>query len=109
MELLAKLFDRKLHPKLSAAQCQTYAARIREAAAALKADIDAAAGPAENVALLQRVWTSLGRTCQFELASLKRTFKNDGMTEAQIHAIIPDRPVAKKAAKKSPADSTEPK
>lgn len=119
MELLAKLYDRKLHPKLSEAQCQTYAARIRDAASALKADIDAAAGPAENVALLQRVWTSLGRICQFELASLKRTFKNDGMTEAQIHAVIPDRPVAKKAAKKPdtsapdakkpPADSTEPK
>lgn len=107
MELLAKLFDSKLHPKLSAAQCQAYAVRIREAAAALKADIDAAAGPAENVALLQRVWTSLGRTCQFELASLKRTFKNDGRTETQIHAIIPDRPVAKKAAKKPDASAPD--
>ncbi|HRI71669.1 MAG TPA: hypothetical protein PK156_45870 [Polyangium sp.] len=26
-----------------------------------------------------------------------RTYKVDGLTEAQIHEIIPDRPVAKKA------------
>lgn len=49
------------------------------------------------MALLERVRTALGRIAQFELANLKRTFKNDGMNEAAIHAIIPDRPVAKKA------------
>jgi hypothetical protein len=99
MELLAKLYDRKLHPKLTESQAQGYAARVREAGAALKEDIEAAAAPAANVALLERVRTALGRAAQFELASLKRSFKNDGMNEAAIHAIIPDRPVAKKAAK----------
>ncbi len=99
MELLAKLYDRKLHPKLTEAQCQGYALRIREAAAALKADIDAAAGPAANVGLLERVRTALGRMAQFELANLKRLFKIDGMSEAEIHTIIPDRPVAKKTPK----------
>jgi hypothetical protein len=37
---------------------------------------------------------------QFELANLKRLFKVDGMSEAEIHSIIPDRPVAKKTPKK---------
>jgi hypothetical protein len=99
MELLAKLYDRALHPKLTEAQCQGYSQRIREAAAELKADIDAAAGPAAHIVLLERVRTSLGRVAQFELANLKRLFKIDGMTEAQIHTIIPDRPVAKKTPK----------
>lgn len=99
MELLAKLYDRKMHPKLTEAQCQGYAQRIREAAVALQNDIDAVAGPAANVALLERVRTALGRVAQFELANLKRMFKIDGMSEAEIHTIIPDRPVAKKAPK----------
>jgi hypothetical protein len=53
--------------------------RVRDAATALRADLDAAAAPAANVALLERVRTALGRIAQFELASLKRTYKNDGM------------------------------
>jgi hypothetical protein len=100
MELLARLYERRIHPKLTEEQSLAYAARIRQAAAALKQDVDAAAGPAAQVALLERVRTALGRAAQFELAGLKRSFKNDGMTEVQIHAIIPDRPVAKKATDK---------
>jgi hypothetical protein len=103
MELLARFYDRNLHPKVDPAQAKVYAARLREAALALKADIDAAATPAANVALLEQVLLALGRSAQFELASLKRTYKNDGMTEAAIHTIIPDRPVAKKAPKKPEA------
>jgi hypothetical protein len=99
MELLAKLYDRAPHPKLGKEQAQAYAVRIREGAAALKEDVDAAAAPAANVALLERVRTALGRVAQFELANLKRMFKIDGMNEAAIHTIIPDRPVAKKTAK----------
>lgn len=40
--------------------------------------------------------TALGRVAHFELASLKRTYKNAGMNEAAIHAIIPNRPLPKK-------------
>jgi len=99
MELLAKLYDRALHPKLTKEQSGAYAVRIREAAAALKLDVDAAAAPAANVALLERVRTALGRVAQFELVNLKRMFKVDGMSEAAIHVIIPDRPIAKKPTK----------
>lgn len=96
MELLAKLYDRQLHPKLTKEQNQAYAQRVREAAAALKEDVDAAAGPAANIALLERVRFALGRVAQYELANLKRLFKVDGMSEAEIHTIIPDRPAKKK-------------
>lgn len=107
MELLAKLYDRKLHPKLTAVQSSMFAVRVRDAAGALKADIDAAATPAANVALLDRVRTALGRIAQFEIANLKRSYKNEGMNEAAIHGIIPDRPAAKKAAKKADAATPE--
>jgi hypothetical protein len=52
-----------------------------------------------NVTQLERVRTALGRVAQAELVNLKRMYKVDGMSEAEIHTIIPDRPVAKKPAK----------
>ncbi len=96
MELLAKLYEKSIHPKLTSVQAQQYAQRIRHAAADLKADIDAAAAPTANVMLLERTLTAMARVVQFELANLKRLYKIDGLSEAEIHVIIPDRPVAKK-------------
>ena len=96
MELLAKFYEEGIHPKLTSTQSQAYAQRIRAAAADLKADIDAAAAPTANVMLLERTLTALARVVQFELANLKRMYKIDGLSEAEIHEIIPDRPVAKK-------------
>lgn len=105
MELLARLLERKLHPKLTAEQCTAYAQRIRDAASALAVDVEAVRLPIAQVKLLERLRTALGRTAQFDLGALKRDYKNAGMTEAQIHAIIPDRPTApkKKPAKADPA------
>lgn len=96
MKLLAKLYEKSIHPKLTPAQSQAYAQRILQAAADLKADIDAMAEPAANVMLLDRTLTAMARVVQFELANLKRMYKIDGLSEAEIHTIIPDRPVAKK-------------
>ncbi len=110
MELLAALYDRKIHPGLTAEQSTKYAERIREAAKALKTDVEALATPTAKVALLERVRTALGRVAQFEIANLKRAFKMDGMGEAAIHEIIPDRPVAKKSTKMGDVapDATKP-
>ena len=88
-------------------QSSGFAVRVREAATALQLDVDALATPAANVALLERVRTALGRIAQFELANLKRSYKNDGMNEAAIHGIIADRPAAKKAAKKPDAPKAD--
>jgi hypothetical protein len=100
MELLAQLLERKIHPKLTQEQAAGYAVRIRAGAKALSDDLTAARLPAARVKLLERIRTTLGRSAQFELASLKRAYKNEGMSEAEIHAIIPDRPPAKKKAPK---------
>src|SRR5262249_1742467 len=41
MELLAKLYDKNLHPKLTKQQSAAFAVRVRDAAKALKEDLDA--------------------------------------------------------------------
>ncbi len=99
MELLARLYEKRIHPKLNPDQCLTYAKRVRDAAAALKQDLDAASPVMIHVAQLERVRSALGRVAQAELVNLKRMYKVDGLSEAEIHTIIPDRPVQKKAKK----------
>lgn len=91
MVLLAELLESNLHPKL-AATATARAAEIRAAAASLEAALDAARKPRAKVRLLDRVLTSIARTAQIELAKLKRYWKSEGLSEADIHAVIPDRP-----------------
>lgn len=92
MELLAQLYERGFIARLSAADAQTYADRVRTSAIPLKAALDAARMPTAKVALFERLRTAVARSAQFELVSLKRTLKNKGYSEAVIHSIIPDRP-----------------
>jgi hypothetical protein len=108
MELLAQMLERGLHPKLPKDRAMAYALRVRDGAAALQADLDAARIPAARVKLLERIRTALGRTAQADLAALKRLYKNAGMSEADIHTIIPDRPPPKKKAAPPPAPAQPP-
>ena len=108
MELLAQLLERKIHPKLTQDQVTAYAARIRAGATALAADVEAARLPRARVKLLERVRTKLGRTAQIDLAGVKRACKNEGMSEAEIHTIIPDRPPPKKKAPAAGSPAGEP-
>lgn len=105
MELLAELLERGVHPLLTKDQVDAAAAKVRGSAQTLKAALDAARVPVARVNLLERARTALGRTAQFRLVSLKRSLKNAGFSEAEIHTVIPDRPVvsAKEAAKKEAA------
>jgi len=40
---------------------------------------------------LQRVLAAVARTAAIELANYKRVLKESGFSEAEIHAVIPDR------------------
>jgi hypothetical protein len=91
MVLLAELLESNLHPKL-AATATARAAEIRAAATSLEAALDAARKPRAKVRLFERVLTSIARTAHIELAKLKRYWKSEGLSEADIHAVIPDRP-----------------
>jgi hypothetical protein len=102
MELLAQLLERGMHPKLTKAQAHGAAKKARDSAVSLRAVLDDGRMPIAKVELFRRIRTATGRAAQFELASLKRSLKNDGFSEAEIHGVIPDRspPAPKKAAPK---------
>jgi hypothetical protein len=107
MEFLARLFEKTPHPKLSKAQNDSFAATLREAAKAHSDAMDAARLPATEVELLERTQTAMGRSAHSALAAFKRRLKAAGYTEAQIHEIIPNRPVAP-AKKKAGAGAATP-
>jgi hypothetical protein len=103
MEILAQLLESNLHPKISPAQGQAFAAEVRAGADVLRAAIDAARGPLARVGVLERVRTALARSLAMELAKLKRLYKAEGFSEAEIHAVIPDRPRESAAPATKPA------
>lgn len=92
MLLLAELLEANLHPKLTAAAAAEKAGRIRAAAAELDAAVQAAKAPTAKVVLYEKVQGAVARSAQVALANLKRFLKSDGMSEADVHLVIPDRP-----------------
>ena len=88
----AKLADKK----------EAWAVRIEQKAAVQKQaaePIDASDALVTTLGMQRR---TLAETGQVNLVRLKRDFKNLGMTEAQIHEIIPDNPTASSAATTNP-------
>lgn len=92
MELLARIFDKNLHPKLTPEQNKASAEKLRAAAAELTAALTQARLPAVNVALLGRTKIVMARSAQRALMGFKRSLKNAGYTEAEIHEVIPEFP-----------------
>jgi hypothetical protein len=91
MGVLAKIIRGSSHPKL-AEKREDWAKRI-EAKAAAQAE---AAKPPESsyaqVTALSMQRRTLADALQVSLVRYKRDLKNLGMTEAQVHEIIPDVP-----------------
>ena len=92
MRVLVTLLGAGIHPKLSAATANTFAAEISSEADALEAAVNAARQTGAKVKVLGRVRTALGKVVHAELTNLKRLYKAEGFSEAEIHAVIPDRP-----------------
>jgi hypothetical protein len=89
----AKLADKK----------EAWAVRIEQKAAVQKQaaePIDASDAQVTTLGMQRRTLTETG---QVSLVRLKRDFKNLGMTEAQIHEIIPDNPTTSSVAAPNPA------
>jgi hypothetical protein len=103
MDLLAELLESSIHPRLSPAQVKAHAKDIRAGARQLRAAVEAARVPGGRVDLLERVRRAVATVAQSELAALKREYKNKHFSEADIHAVIPDRPVAPRRAAAQPA------
>jgi hypothetical protein len=96
MELLARLLERGIHPKLTTAQAKAAADKIRAGAAKLKEAVDTARMPTDQVTLCERVRTATARVVHFELANYKRALVSAGYSETEIHEVIPDRTPKKK-------------
>jgi hypothetical protein len=102
MAVLAKNIRTSSHPKL-AAKKEDWAKRL-EIKAAAQAE---AARPTESSYALVTALTMQRRTLadalQIGLVRFKRDLKNTGMTEAQVHEVIPDIPATARAGEPSPA------
>lgn len=96
MELLATLLQAGIHPKLPKETAEAAAAEISAAAVELEAAAEAARKAGIRVKLLEKILQALARVAAMELASMKRALLAKGLTEAEIHEVIPDRPQARK-------------
>lgn len=92
MLILAELLEANLHPKLSAASASEKAAKVRASSEALAAAVTATLGPSLRVTLYEKVLGALGTAGQVALSKLKKAWKAEGMSEADVHSVIPDRP-----------------
>jgi hypothetical protein len=102
MEILVELLKAGIHPKLSKKTAESAAAEILEESNALRVAVEATQKPAAQVKVLSRVRTSLAKVVHAELSNLKRAYKVEGFSEADIHSVIPDRPG--KAKKSGPTE-----
>ncbi|MDI1479670.1 hypothetical protein [Polyangium sp. y55x31] len=96
MEILVELLHAGIHPKLSKATAASAAAEIQAEGEALRVAVEAARKPAAQVKILGRVRTALAKVVHADLSNLKRLYKIEGFSEAEIHTVIPDRPTKKK-------------
>lgn len=103
MEVLVKLLVSGVHPKLPAARAQAAADEVKGAANALRSALDAVRGPEAQVSVLDRILTAVARSGALELANLKRLYKAQSFSEAEIHTVIPSHARARKAAKPAKA------
>jgi hypothetical protein len=103
MALLAELLQAGIHPRLPRDKAQAHAATILDAAAALRSAYDSARLPLIKVKQLEQVRRALATGAQVQLAGLKRRYKVERFSEAEIHSVIPDRPAAAKKTAEKPA------
>jgi hypothetical protein len=96
------------HPKLQAKK-EDWALRI-DAKAEAQAEAAKSADASEIlVTTLSMRRRTLAFASQVALTRLKRDFKNAGMTEAQVHEIIPDVPTSTRAGTAAGNAEPEPK
>ena len=102
MERLAELLEAGVHVRLDRKVAKRLAKEVRQGAAEYRKVLEKARPVRGRAELLKKVRIAIARHSQGELSNLKRLFKSNGITEARIHEVIPDRSRAS-AAKPSPA------
>jgi hypothetical protein len=79
------------------------AARVRAVVESYRKVLAPAAAPRARLQMVERATTAIAHSAQIALAHLKRLYRTEGFSEAEIHAIIPDHPRKKAVAAKVPA------
>jgi len=102
MDLLAQLIEMNMIKRLTPDQCKSFAQRVRDEAAAYRKVLAQVAGPRARAQMFDRAMTALAQSSQMALAHLKRLYRAEGFSEAEIHTVIPDRP------RKKPSSPTPP-
>jgi cell division septation protein DedD len=109
MDLLAELLDACLHPKLDPVWCKAMATDVRARAATYRDKYNPLKAARTKAKLLGKARNTLARAVQMDLARLKRLYRAEGFSEAEIHQVIPHhpRPTSKEAkpAEAKPAEA----
>jgi hypothetical protein len=108
MELLAQLLEMKMLARLPGDQADSMGKRLRDMAAAYRKVLEPVATPRARLQMLERASTALAHSSQIALSQLKRLYRAEGFTEAEIHTVIPDRPRKKASAAPPPTPSPAP-
>ena len=105
---LATMFVTIPHPMVSEETSTTQQTALREKAARLEVLLDQRADLEAQVRLLGGQRTANARFAAMQLANLKRYWIASGMSQHDVHMLIPDRPGAKARTKAAEAgQSTE--
>jgi hypothetical protein len=99
MELLAQLLEMNIITRLAEGDAKDMAARLRAAAETYRKALAPVAAPRARLQMFERALTAVAHSGQIALAHLKRLYRTEGFSEAEIHTVIPDRPRKKAAAK----------
>ncbi len=108
MELLAQLLDMNIIARLPDPDAKAMAARLREQATSYRQALAPAAAPRARLQMFERARTALAHSAQIALAHLKRLYRTEGFSEAEIHTVIPDRPRKKSATAATTTPSATP-
>jgi hypothetical protein len=103
MELLAQLLEMNIITRLSQEEAKSMAARLREVTASYRQVLAPLAAPRARLQMFERAVTALAHSAQIALAHLKRLYRAEGFSEAEIHTVIPDHPRKKPSATPRPA------
>lgn len=109
MEALADLLDEGLHPRVPIERAKAIAAEVRALAAELDEAVSALRRPLGRLRQHRKVLSRLAQNMRHGLVRLKRGWLIEGLSESQIHDVIPDRPTDYGVDKKAPpADPATP-
>lgn len=90
--ILIDLLERRIHPRIAEESVATWVARLTADRDACRAASDDLRGPAARAEQAERAYFALVRSAHAGLVNAKRDLKSEGITEAEIHEVIPSRP-----------------